>query len=338
VKRSAARLLILLAGLHAGLAGGAERIRIFVAGAEHDAQAQMARDLGRHVARPAEIDFDIRTVAGTPEALQRLGESGTLQFALLQADAVDAYGRAARRGNGEARRLLEPVRLVMPLHEEEIHFVVRRDSPLNHMHDLAAARINLGPLRSGTALTAANLYRLMFDAAIPDAQASFLPHEEALLKLITEQSLDAVAIVGSRPVRLLANMKPEARQFVKLLKFDAAHPAAAAVLGVYGAATATAAGYPNLLEADQPTLAVRIHLAAAGQGKRSDALLARFAAAWCRNPERLKAAGAAPASLNSPAGWRLAPAVERELRACLGGERPAPEPCAQEDRLLGLCE
>lgn len=337
-------LLSLFCSLLAGIANGADRARIYVAGPEPDVQMQMARDIARLVARPADIELDIRSVAGTPEALLRLNETGVLQFALLQSDAAHAYLGAARRGSADAREMLEAARIVAPLHDEEIHFVVRRDSPMNNFQDLAQARINLGPLRSGTALTAANLYRLMFDAAIPEAQASFFPHEDALLKLITEQSIDAVAIVAPRPVKLLANMKPEARQFVKLLKFDAAHPSAAKVQEIYGATTASTANYPNLLEADQPTLAVKIYLAASSQGKRNGPVLTRFAAAWCKSIERLKTAGLpqwADIQLSLPnlaAGWTYARSAERELRACLSGERPPPVPCLQEDRSLGLCE
>lgn len=331
----------MLGCLQAGSALPAERIRIYASGSE---QEQMARDIARHIARAADIELDIRNAAGSPEAVLQLNESGNLQFALLQSDVVDAYRRATGRGNPEAREMIEPLRVLAPLHEEEIHFVVRRDSPMQSFQDLAQARINLGPLRSGTALTAANLYRLMFDAAIPDAQASFLPHEEALLKLITEQSLDAVAIVAPRPTKLLANMKPEARQFVKLLQFDASHPSASAILGVYRAASAAAAHYPNLLEADHPVLAVQVFLVSAGQGKRSVALLSRFAAAWCKNVDRLKAADTSRWASVSPGfpslatGWIYARPFERELRACQSGEKISPAPCALEDRSLGLCE
>lgn len=304
----------------------------------------MARDIARHVAKTADIELDIRAATGSPEAMLRLYDSGDQQFALLQSDVVDAYQRAASRGNPDAREMIKPLRVLVQLHEEEIHFVVRRDSAMQSFHDLAQARINLGPLRSGSALTAANLYRLMFDAAIPDAQASFLPYEEALLKLITEQSLDAVAIIAPRPVKLLANMKPEARQFVKLLKFDVSHPNAAAILGVYQSASAAAVHYPNLLETDQPILTMNIYLAAAGQGKKSDALLSRFAFAWCKHLDRLKAAEPSrwestnPVLPNLATGWGYAHSFERRLRACLSGEKAASVPCRLEDRSLGLCE
>lgn len=337
-------LLILACSLQTGLAVGAERVRLFVTGGEAAVQLQMGRDIARQIARDADLDIDVRSVAGTPEALLRLRDTSGLQLALLQADAAQVYLGSTQRGNADARKLIDPVRVINPLHEEEIHFVVRADSPLNSLHDLAPARINLGPLRSGSVLTAANLYRLMFDAPIPDAQTSFLPTDEALVKLITEKSIDAVAIVAARPARLLANMKPEARQFVKLLRFDASHPTAAALLATYAPASALAADYPNLIEADQPTLAVRILLAASGHGDKHKMQLARFASAWCRNFPRLLTEGVPQwgdvklTTQAPPPGWIQSHIAARSISACLEGKPPTPEPCLQEERSLGLCE
>lgn len=333
-------LLLLACALPSGLASAADRIRIHATAAQQD----MVRDIARLVARDADIELMSRTVAGTPEALLRLHDTGALQLALLQADAAPAYIGAALRGNPDATRMIEPVRAIAPLHLEDIHFLVRSDSPMNHLHDLAGTRINLGPLHSGTALTAASLYRQMFGAALPDTQVSFLPEDEALVKLITEGSIDAVAVIAPRPARLLANMKPEARNFVKLLRFDPGHPASAALLGLYTPVTATAADYPNLLEADQAALAVRIFLGTAGHGAKSDALLARFSAAWCRNFSRIRTEGPPQWSALELAarpelqGWATSRIAAREITACMEGIAPLKEPCTQEDRLLGLCD
>lgn len=331
--------VLLACALHSGPTFAADRVRIHASAA----QQHMVRDIARHVARAADIKLLPHNVAGTPEALLRLHDTGALQLALLQADAAPAYNDAARRGNPDATRMIEPVRAIAPLHLEEIHFLVRSDSPMNHLHDLAGARINLGPLHSGTALTAASLYRLMFGAALPDTQASFLAEDEALVKLITAGSIDAVAVVAPRPARLLANMKPEARNFVKLLRFDPTHATAAALTGLYAPVTAAAADYPNLLEADQPALAVRVFLGASGHGQRRDALLARFAAAWCRNFPRLKAEGPPQWSALELVArpelpdWTTSRIATREITACLDGIAPEKDSCTQEDRLLGLC-
>ena len=40
----------------------------------------------------------------------------------------------------------------MPLYNEEIYFITRADSPLNYVHEIKDAKINAGPLLSGTAM------------------------------------------------------------------------------------------------------------------------------------------------------------------------------------------
>ncbi len=62
--------------------------------------------------------------------------------------------------------MIRPLRVIMPLYNEEIYFVVRADSPLQYVHDIRGARINTGPIGSGTALTTTTLYRSMFGEPI----------------------------------------------------------------------------------------------------------------------------------------------------------------------------
>lgn len=320
-------------------ASGADRVRIIVDGAGRGTSAQVVRDIAKFVAKPADIELDVRQSAGPSGTLVRLREGSGQQFAVLQADVAEAFLSAAARGNVEAGQFLAPIRVIAPLHEEEIYFIVRNDSPLNFIHEIADARINLGPLHGGTALTVATLYRLMFESAIPEQKTSFHSPQEALVKL-TEQSLDVVVISAPQPARLLADMKPGARRYVKLLKFDPAYSRAREMLKVYSAKTIPAASYPNLLDQDLPALAVKIYLVSHGG---NDLLLARFADAWCQNLPRLRAEGNPALSgleLALPplvSGWRYSQPFERELRACMEGGRAPAESCTQEDRILGLC-
>lgn len=316
-------------------------------GPERGIQPQIGRDIAKFVARAADIDIEVAPAAGPAESLQRLRDETGTRLALLQSDAAHAYSDAAERGNPEAGQLLVPVRVILPLYEEEIYFIARSDSAYMAVHDIRDARINVGPLKSGTALSATTLYRLLFDAPIPDDKVSFLGHEDALVKLITDQTVDVVVLVAAQPARLLANMKPEARRFIKLLKFDAAHPSSAAALRIYGAATVRVASYPNLLAEDMPGLAARIYLVAYGHRRgEDDAQLARFARAWCQNLPRLKAEGHPKwreielALPDLKPGWHYAKPAARELARCTGGV-PASlsaDTCSQQERVLGLCE
>lgn len=332
-------LLGLLCWMLIPAASAADRVRIIVDGSERGTNAQIVRGIATFVAKPADIEFDVRHSAGSSDTLARLREGGGQQFALLSADVAEALLGAAARGNIEAGRRFAPLRVIAPLHEEDIHFLVRSDSPLNFVHEIEHARINLGPLHGSTALTVATLYRLLFGAAIDERHTSFLSHQDALVKL-TERIVDVVALVSPNPARLLADMKPEARRFVKLLKFDAAHPGAGKALQVYSARTIPAANYVNLLVEDLPALAVKIYLVSHG---RNDALQMRFADSWCQNLPRLRVEGHPALSgleLGLPqllSGWNYSQPFERGLRTCMEGKRAPAESCSQEERALGLC-
>jgi TRAP-type uncharacterized transport system substrate-binding protein len=334
----------LLALAPSALAAGRAKL---ITGPERGVQPQIGRDIAKFVGRAADLDIEVVPAAGPPETLQRLREEPGIRLALLQSDAAQAYLDAAARGNPEAGQLLAPLRVIAPLYDEELYFVARSDSAFSTVHDIRDARINVGPLKSGSALSATTLYRLLFDAPLADDKASFLGHEDALVKLITDQTIDVVVLVSHQPARLLAAMKPEARRFVKLLRFDASQPGSAAALRIYGASTVRATSYPNLLSEDVPSLATRIYLVgyAARRGE-SEAQLARVARAWCQNFARLKAEGPAlwrdmelaPPELRP--GWHFAKAAARELALCAGGT-PAALPadtCSQQERVLGLCE
>ena len=329
----------LLCGISVQSASAADRVRIIADGTERGTNAQILRGIATFVAKPADIEFDVRQSAGSADTLARLRDGSGQQFALLHADVAEAMLGAAARGNIEAGRRFAPVRVIAPLHEEDLYFLVGSDSPLNFVHEIQNARINLGPSGSSTALSVATLYRLMFDAAIDEGRASFLSHQDALVRL-TEQAVDVVALVSPNPARLLAEMKPEARRFVKLLKFDPVHPVAGKALKVYSARTIPAATYPNLLVEDLPALAVRIYLVSHG---RNDALQVRFAESWCLNLPRLRIEGPpALSGLESGLpqllpGWSYSHPFERGLRACLEGRRAPAESCSQEERALGLC-
>ncbi len=338
-------LMAALLILHASAAFPADRIKIST-GPEQGIQPQIARDIARFVAPAAGIDLEVLASVGPAESMQRLLDVPGVKLALLQSDTAFAYADATRRGNADAARLLAPIRVIAPLYRELIYFIVRSDSPLNSVHDIRDARINVGPLRSGTALTATTLYRLLFDAPIPDERVTFLDHEDALAQLIGDRTDDVVVMVAEQPARLLANMKPEARRFIKLLKFDAAHSTAASALRLYDAAAVRAASYPNLLGEDMPALAATIYLVTYGPRRdEDDARLARFARAWCKQLPRMQAEGhplwreveLAPAELKPE--WHYARTAVQETARCSGSATPLPAiTCSQQERVLGLCE
>ena len=274
----------------------------------------------------------------------------------MQSDVFQAFLDQAASGNAKAGNMIRPLRVIMPLYNEEIYFIARADSSLNFVHEIRDAKINAGALRSGTALSSTTLYRQMFGTSLPEANASFLSNEEALVKLTVDKSIDVVVLVFGQPAKLLVDMKPEARQLVKLLKFDPNHPASKAALKIYFPATVRASSYPNLLTEDMPGLAVKAFLVTYDYKLDYTVdYLTKFTRSLCQNFDKLQTEGHPKwreVQLALPdlgKGWLYYPPMAREMRSCLANNdrqakaeqaraaKPAARPCTQQERLLGLC-
>ena len=318
-----------------------------VTASERGTYIQIGRDLAKFIAPQAQIELEALPSAGSPENIHRLRYEEGVKLALVQSDVYQAFINQGRAGDKAAESIIRPLRVVLPLYNEEVYFVVRADSPMNFVHEIRDARLNVGPMRSGTAMTTTTMYRLMFDQALPDKQLSFLTHEEALFKLTGDKSVDVVAIVAGQPAKLLTDMKAEARSLIKLLKLDPDHPASQAALKTYFPSTVKAANYPNLLTEDLPGMAVKAFLVTYDYNLAgTQARLAQFARSLCINFDNLQAQGHPKwkeVSLDMPQlgqGWSYFPTTSRELGRC-ASLRPPPKPvrvCTTEQKILGLCE
>lgn len=346
--RLAGRLLVAWACLLASVNSlGAEEIQL-LAGPRAGTQFEMAAELAKRLGS-ADLVISAIPTAGPGEALQRMRDAARsgngLSLAVLQADLAQLYLSSAQSGNREAATWLAPLRVLAPLHSEELHFLVRSDSRYESIQDIRDARINVGVAAGGTAMSVAALYRLLFDAQPAPEKLSRLSHEEALAKLLTDRSIDVVALLADQPAPLLANMKPEARRFVRLLKFDREHPTAAMVSRVYGTTTLRKASYPRLLDEDVPALAVRLYLAVHGELRGENArYLHQIAGGYCRELPRLKSAGQAKWREVAPGlpalvpGWHYADAGSAELARCQGlASNEIPDVCLPLEQALGLC-
>ena len=324
-----------------------------VTASERGTYIKIGRDLAEFVAPSADIKLDAVTSAGSAENMRLLRNDPDVKLALVQSDVYQSFVDIAAGGNMAARALIEPLRVVMPLYNEEIYFIVRADSERNYIHEIRNAKINAGETGSGTALTSATLYRLMFGEPMPDASASFLPNEEALARLVTDKTIDVVVVVAGQPAKLLVDMKPESRGLIKLLKFNPDHPSSAAVLKTYFPASVRASNYPNLLTADTPGLAVKALLVTYNfQLKETENHLRSMARSLCQNFPALQEKGHPKwreVELALPPlgrGWFYYGPTAREIRACAAGvskpaiaaKSQAASQCAQRERILGLCK
>jgi hypothetical protein len=240
----------MLATVVCGVAMAAAEYKIVTA-SEKGTYYAIGQDLSKHVAPAADINLEVLATSGSAANIKALR---------YDAGVSPLSGRCYRHSSiARRRRPKQPASSGRCGHPAAItprSTTSRADSELNYLHDIKNAKINGGLVGSGAALITHTLYRMMFNGPIPEASASFLSNEEALVKLITDKSVDVVVVAAGQPAPLIANMKPEAQKFIKLLKFDPNHPASKPALAVYAPATVRAASYPNLLTADFTTISV----------------------------------------------------------------------------------
>ena len=309
----------------------------------------IGKDLARFVAPDAGFDLEVVATDGSAANIKLLRYERGVKLAIVQADVYQTFIERARSGNAEAHKMITPLRVILPLYNTEIHYIVRADSPLNYLHEIKDARINGGLVGSGAALITHTLYRMMFGQPMPDANASYLSNEEALVKLVSDRTIDVAVVAAGQPAPLIANMKPEAQKFIKLLQFDPNHPSSQRPLTTYSAATVRASSYPNLLKNDFTTIAVGAFLVTYDYRlKNTVSDLAAFAESLCENFSKLQANGHPKwreVELAFPklgAGWIYYPATTREIRRCLAPAKKAPpartrSTCSPEDKIIGLC-
>lgn len=307
----------------------------------------IGNDLAKMVAPQAGIDLEVVPTNGSAENIKLLRHEPGVKLAIVQADVYQAFVDHSAANNREAARIIRPLRVILPLYNTEIHYVARADSGLNYLHDLKDAKINGGLVGSGAAFITHTLYRMMFDGPMPEASASYMPNADALVKLITDKSIDVAVVAAGQPAPIIAGMKPEAQKFIKLLKFDPNHPLSKGAMKIYSPATVRATSYPNILKEDFTTISVGAFLVTYEYTLPATVdNLTRFARSLCQQFPALQEKGHAKwkeVDLSLPAlndGWTYYGPTAREIRACRAGQRSAAKQvraCSAEQKILGLC-
>ena len=343
------------------LLGAAATLALAVNGAAHGAAAfkivtadpkgtyfAIAADLAKMVAPGADIDLEVLPTSGSAENIKLLRHEPGVKFAIVQADVYQAFVDRAGHGHREAARIIRPLRVILPLYNTEIHYVARADADFTYLHEIKNARINGGLVGSGAAFITHTLYRMMFNAPMPESNASYLANQEALVKLIGDKTVDVAVVAAGQPAPIIANMPAEAGSHIKLLKFDPSHPSSKQALSIYAPSTIRASSYPKLLKENMTTISVGAFLVTYDYNLQSTVdHLVRFSRSLCQNFNALQASGHPKwreVSLALPElnpGWVYYPPTAKELRACLAGARAkstrGAQSCSAEEKILGFC-
>jgi uncharacterized protein len=225
---------------------------------------QIGKDLSEKVAPLAGVRLQPLESAGSADNVRRMRYQTGVKMAIVQSDVLLFYRNQADSGNAEARELVDPLRVMQPLYNEEVHILVRVDptdpnAGLHFVHELENLRIAVGPQEGGSAMTAVLAYQLLFGKQPDPAQFYFSSVDDAMTAL-ANGTVDAYMMVAGQPASRFASIAAEGRNFIRLLALDPAHPSTARLLsGPYYTTEIKASNYA-WMEHDAPTFSVKAYL------------------------------------------------------------------------------
>lgn len=306
------------------------------------------KNLADMVAPSANVSLEVLTSAGSVQNVKDMRYREKVKFALVQSDVYQAYIRLAEMGDKEAQDLIKPLRVVLPLYMEEMHFVVPADSPLKYIDELRGKRIYTGPEGSGSALSLNTLYGLMFDGERPVRVESAVDYKQALNSLLDRDGkIDAVVFVAGQPISQLAVDAELGRKHYRLLALRPDQPALKKAMAVYYPTEISPQSYA-WLGASVPTLSVKAYLITYDYPQEVNRqAIGSFARSLCEHYGRLTSQGhpkwkqvgwspERPTLEPLKAGWQYY-SVTRPILSSCGGGKPAAPACTPERALLKLC-
>lgn len=320
--------------------------------------------------------LEVRDSKGSWVNVEEMSRTRGVTLAIVQSDVYQAFVqmRDSQDTPADLRKeytsLLANLRVFMPLYKEEIHFLVRKDDPAEYIHQIRGKRLWMDVEKSGTYLTALNLYGKMFgerpNSVEPFVNPAATGEDEgtrrrrsALMALSDPDyykaypKIDVMVLVGGQPLGLLAKNVPAN---LKLLKFDPAQAGGERILQEYSRAQIRSSSYPqlNIAGSQLPSLAVDSYLITANFADPArNQFIKAFADRFCGNFASLRTEGHPkwkelvwqPGASLPPlaAGWKYSEHVRDRLSTCRGDLAPAaPQPaaatCSPQDRYAGLCK
>ncbi len=305
------------------------------------------QNLATLIAPDANINLGVLSSAGSVQNVRDMRYREKVKFALVQSDVYQAYIRLADQGDKEAQDLIRPLRVVLPLYMEEMHFVVAADSPLKYIDEIRGKKIYMGPEGSGAALSTTTLYGLMFDGERPNRVDASADHKQALNSLLDRDGkVDVVVFVAGQPISQLAVEAELGRKHYRLL---AARPEQASMkkaLDVYYPTEISKQSYA-WLTGNVPTLSVKAYLITYDYPQEFNrTAIAGFARSLCGNYDKLlnqghpkwKQVAWRPDKPNLEAlkaGWQYYNVTQKILSNCSPAKSGSV--CTTERKMLGLC-
>jgi TRAP transporter TAXI family solute receptor len=171
-----------------------------VTGSEKGTYYQFGLNLQR-LMQPHGINLNVATSRGSVENVFAVYQRPAIQLGIVQSDVLAFVARVET--DPVLQRIAKKIRMVFPLHNEEIHILGRNIATFD---DLAGRRVAIGREGSGTYLTASLMLKV---AEIEPRQMLTIDTDHALAELKAGR-VDAMFYVAGAPVKLFSEGVTEA--------------------------------------------------------------------------------------------------------------------------------
>ena len=219
---------------------------------------KIGNDLKKYVARSAHIDLYVKSSKGSLDNVYKLysPKYPKLKFAIVQNDVMELLKEESKNGNIKAKRLIKKLRVIMPLYNEEIHIITRKESAINSFSDLKGKKLSIGRKKSGTASTSSIIYQKMFGKEISNYK---LEDFNSALDSLDKREVEAIIYVGGQPIPALSKFPETAKESIKFVAYNEKSPTENLLMNSYYPVDIKASYY-KWLDNNVPTLSTKAYL------------------------------------------------------------------------------
>jgi len=183
---------------------------------------EIGLNLAKYVAPDACIKLKVLNSNGSMDNATKLNSPNNIKFAIVQNDVLQELIKISREGRGQKRvmatNLVQNLRVIAPLYNEEIHIISDVKSDINTFGDLKDKRISIGKQKSGTAMTSYLLYKELFGEELRNSKTQSF---DKALKDLEYGNIDAIIKVAGQPVpRLSKEMNKNSGKYLKLVTYN----------------------------------------------------------------------------------------------------------------------
>lgn len=337
-----------------------------VTGPETGTNYAFGQDLQKYVSP----ELKVLPSNGSVSNIKALSKQSGISLGIVQADAYQAYVKLLSDPDPETKKwasdVISSLRVIMPLFDQEIYFIVRKDDPIRFVHEIENKRIYMDVEGSGSNLAAKNIYVKMFGHA-PNRVAPFIDknvvgdgditkyRKSALLYLNhpeqgpAERKVDVVIVSGGQPMALIEKLTDD----YKLLTIDTTNEKTQKLLSDYQVGAALKSNY-SFLATDTPVLTVKTYLITANfKDVKRNQSVNNIVSSLCANYDQLlqnghekwKSVPWTPLNRKLPqlaAGWQYSLDAKNILENCNSQQKTSSYSsqtvCTHEDKAIGLCQ